>query len=112
MSSPIAGAWQLVSDSQDGILIFSDNYYGVVMSAKNRSKFKRENPTEAEAAEVYQTLTTAAGPYKLVGTSLVCGRIANKNPNATGVDATFEITLDRARLTLQSGSTTVWERVE
>jgi hypothetical protein len=113
MTSPIEGAWQFVSDSQDGIMVFSDSYYSVVISAKNRSKLKSENPTEAEAAEVFRTLTTAAGPYKLVGTTLVCGRIANKNPNWTGVDASFEITLDGARLTLQGGANaTVWKKVE
>jgi hypothetical protein len=113
MSSSVVGAWQLVSDSDDGMLIFSDSYFSVVISEKNRAKFKGENPTEAEAAESYGTLTAVSGPYKLVGTTLVFSRIANKNPNVAGMDTSFEITLDGDRLTLQgSANATVWKRAE
>jgi len=115
MSSPIAGAWQMVSDSRDGIALFSDSYFSVVMSEKNRAKFKMEEPTEAEAAKAFHAVSTGAGTYELSGTTLVCHRIANLNPNWAGADSSFEITLVGEQLTMQgnaSDSAWIWKKVE
>jgi hypothetical protein len=116
MSSPIAGAWKMVSDSVDGIAVFSDSYFSIVISEKNRAKFKAEEPTEAEAAKAFHAVSTAAGRYELSGTTLVCHRIANLNPNRAGMDGSFEITLAGDRLTMKGGEsddpTWVWTKVE
>ena len=101
MSSPLAGAWQMVSDTHDGIAVFSDTYYSIVMAEKNRAKFKADKPTEAEAAEAYRTLSTAAGSYEIVGTTLVFHRVVNRNPSGTGGDLYFEFTLDNEQLTME-----------
>ena len=115
MSSPLVGVWELISDSDDGIALFSDTYYSIVITTKNRATFKTAEPTEAEAAEAYRTLTTAAGTYHLSGTTLVCQRTVNRNPNWTGQDVSFDASVHGDRLTLSGGvnaPSREWKKVE
>jgi hypothetical protein len=115
MNSPVAGAWQLISDSHDGLFVLTDNYYSVVTAEKNRTKFKADKPTDAEEAEAYRSFMTATGSYELSGTTILCHRVASRNPNSTGVDASFEWSVDGDQLTMKSGTDApdwVWKRLE
>ena len=67
MNSLLAGAWELVSDTQSGIAVFTDTYFNITITAKDRLPFKAAEPTDAEAAEAYRTLSTAAGTYESRG---------------------------------------------
>ena len=115
MSSPIAGAWEMISDSQNGIAVFTDTYFSIVMADKNRKRFAANEPTDTEAAEAYRTLSTAAGTYEISRSIIVFHRIANRNPNWTGVDVSLDFSMDgdRATMTSPSGATVwVWRKVE
>ena len=108
MNSPLAGAWELVSDTQNGIAVFTDTHYNITWGAKDRAKFKVDEPTDAEAAEAYRTLSTAAGTYEVSGTTLILHRTVNRNPNWTGKDAHWEVSIDGDQLTADN---LVWKRV-
>ena len=108
MSSPLAGAWKLVSDTQNGIAVFTDTHYNITWAAKSRTKFKVDEPTDAEAAVAYRALATAAGTYDITGTTVVLHRVVNLNPNWTGKDVHWEYSIDGDRLTMGDR---VWKRV-
>jgi len=107
MSSPIAGAWEMVSDSgilgfdssPIGIGVFTDAYYSVVVTEKNRKRFESDEPTDVEAAEAYRTINASAGPYEISGSTIIFHRVANRNPNLTGMNVHWQFTIDGDRLT-------------
>ncbi len=108
MGSKLTGAWELVSDSSDGLAVFTDTHFNVTWTAKNRKKFKGDEPTDEEAVKAYHTLSTAAGTYETSGTTLVFHRFVNRNPNWTGMDADSEFTVDGDQLTFFS---MLWKKV-
>ena len=108
MSSLLAGAWELVSDSENGIAVFTDTHYNLTFAAKNRARFVTDEPTDAEAAEAYRTLGTAAGTYEISGTTMIFHRIVNRNPNWTEKDVHWEFSIDGDQLTTDNR---VWKRV-
>ena len=107
-SSQLAGAWELVSDTQNGIAVFTETYFNMTITAKDRQPFKADEPTDAEAAAAYRTLSTAAGTYKISGMTLILHRTVNRNPNWTGKDVHWEVGMDGDRLT---AGNPVWKRV-
>src|SRR5215207_5029083 len=102
MSALLAGAWELVSNTQNGIAVFTDIHFHMTLTAKSRKKFKAEEPTDVEAAEAYRTLSTAAGTYKIAGTTMTLHRIVNRNPNWTGEDVHWDFRIDGEQLTLDN----------
>jgi hypothetical protein len=108
MSSELTGAWELVSDSHNGLAVFTDTHFNVTWTAKNRAKFKGDKPTDEEAAEAYRTLSTAAGTYEISGETLIFHRYVNRNPNWTGLDVHSEFSIDGDQLTFLS---MVWRKV-
>ena len=108
MNSLLAGAWELVSDTQNGIAVFTDTYYNITWAPKNRAKFKVDEPTDAEAVVAYRELATAAGTYDFKGTTVVLHRVVNLNPNWTGKDVHWEYSIEGDQLTMGDR---VWKRV-
>lgn len=108
MNSQLAGAWELVSDTQNGIAVFTDTYFNMTIMAKDRQPFKADEPTDAEAAEAYRTLSTAAGTYEISGATMILHRTVNRNPNWTGKDVHWEVSIDGNQLT---AGNLVWKRV-
>jgi len=108
MGSLLAGAWELVSDTQNGIAVFTDTYYNITWVPNNRAKFEVDEPTDAEAVVAYRALATAAGTYDITGTTVVLHRVVNLNPNWTGKDVHWEYSIDGDRLTIGDR---LWKRV-
>ena len=102
MRSPLGGAWEMVSDTMNGIAVFTDSYFSIVMAEKNRKRFATEVPTDSEAAEAYRTLSTAAGTYDLAGSTITFHRLANRNPNWTGVDISFDFSIEGQQATMKN----------
>ena len=91
MSSPLAGAWILVSDTYQGVAVLTDSHFNISWSEKDRKPFKlAENPTDTEAAEAYRSFSSAAGTYMVSGNVAKLHRIVNRNPSWTGQDVEWE----------------------
>ena len=43
MNSQLAGAWELVSDTQNGIAVFTDTYFNITITAKDRGPSRPTN---------------------------------------------------------------------
>ncbi len=91
MTSPLIGSWCLVSDNREGIAVYTETHYSVVVMAKGRNQFNGDNPTREEMAEAYQTFWASSGTYEIAGdnvnnfTELVC-----RSPKDVGRKASRE----------------------
>ncbi len=54
MSSPLAGAWERVSDTDQGILVLTETHFSMVVMPKNRQRSERNEPTPEEAMAAYR----------------------------------------------------------
>ena len=62
-NNPLVGAWELVSDSSDGILIYTGSHYSVVGAPKDRRRSSRERATPVEALEAMPSCQARSGAY-------------------------------------------------
>ena len=100
MASPLVGAWELESDTHQGLFICTETHYCNAFMEKNRNTFKDEiSPTDAEAAEAYRTLAAGAGTYSVSGSIATLSEDTNRNPNGIGRPASLEFTVEGDRMT-------------
>ena len=119
MSSPLAGAWERVSDDLVEILIFTDTHVASTGMRKNRKSVHGRALTEAEEAEGYRTAVANAGTYTLSGSTLTMHRIASLRLDVMDQDRVEEFTLEGDTLIFKNingtgrptGRESTWRRV-
>ena len=94
VGSPLAGAWELVNDTRQGVLIFTGTHYAVVQMQKERNLPKGDQYTPEEALEALYTCGALAGTYTVSGGTLTMERTANTRPESIGVTAVWEFTVE------------------
>ena len=115
MSSPLVGAWELVSDTRQGVMVCSETHFSVTMASKNRQRI--QEPTPDEITEAYQDVNALAGTYTVSGSKLTFQRVATLRVNLIGLPFEADFTIDGDRLTWRSISGTtrpredVWKKV-
>ena len=108
MTSPLAGAWEPVDDSYKGLFVFTDTHYSHAFMQTGRTNFQDENnPTDAEAADAYKTMTAGAGTYTFEGNRLTISEDMNRVPNGAGRPGTWEVSLEGDVLTSTQGDMTM-----
>jgi len=116
MSSPLAGAWEYVSETHQGFWVCTETHYSIVLMRKNRQRIAREL-TPDEALEIYQSVNAVSGTYTLSGSRLTLKKIASLRADVLDVDVEAEFTIDGDRMTLRTMSGTsrprheVWRKV-
>ena len=93
-ASPLVGAWEMVNDTEQGVLIFTGTHYAVVRMHKERDLPKGEQYTPEEALTALYTSGSQAGPYTLSGTTLTLERTAHLRPERVGENAVLEVTVE------------------
>ena len=116
VGSPLVGAWELVNDTRQGVLIFTGTHYAVVQMQKERNLPKGDQYTPEEALEALYTCGALAGTYTVSGGTLTMERTANTRPESIGVIAVWEFTVegDVMKVRVVSGSAAdeaTWRRV-
>ena len=114
--SPLIGAWEMVDDTEQGVIIFTGTHHAVVRMHKERDLPKGEQYTPEEALTVLYTSGAQAGPYTLSGTTLTLERTAHLRPERVGENAVLEITVEGDMLETRavsgvSVSDVTWRRV-
>jgi len=114
--SPLVGAWELVDDTRQGVLIYTGTHYAVVQMNKTRNLPKGDEYTPEEALEAISTCGSLAGTYSVSGNTVSAERIANLRPAVVGVTAVHEFTVEGDTLNLRGISgipleETTWRRV-
>ena len=92
--SPLVGAWELVDDARQGVLIYTETHYAVVQMNKTRNLPKGDEYTPEEALEALYTSGALAGTYTVSGNTLNMERTANTRPKSVGVTAVWEFTVE------------------
>ena len=120
-NNPLVGAWELVSDSSDGILIYTGSHYSVVGAPKDRRRSSGERATPDEALEAMLSCQALSGTYTVSGSKITHARIANTHPASSNLPAVVDYTIDSDTLThtvvsgsaggRRDGSSTVYRRV-
>ena len=112
--SSIVGAWELVSDTHDGLMIDTGTYHMFLISEKNRAPYANaREPTEAEELAAFRSVFAGAGLFSLSGTAATYEAKLGLSPNGLGQTYTGEFIVDGDRLVenLPSGVTWEWRRV-
>ena len=94
VGSPLVGAWELVDDNSQGVLIYTGTHYAVVQMNKTRNLPKGDEYTPEEALEAISTSGSLAGTYSVSGNTVSAERIANLRPAVVGVTAVHEFTVE------------------
>ena len=94
VGSPLVGAWELVNDTRQGVLIFTGTHHAVVQMQKERNLPKGDQYTPEEALEALYTCGALAGTYTVSGGTLTMERTANTRPEGVGVTAVWEFSVE------------------
>ena len=70
---------------------------------KNRKRFQRSEPTEAEEAEAYRTMRAGSGTYTISGSVLTLHQQAPRHPNGGAEVVEFSIEGDELTLKVVEG---------
>ena len=116
VGSQLVGAWEMVDDTEQGVLIFTGTHYAVVRMHKERDIPNGEQYTPEEALTALYTSGAQAGPYTVSGTTLTLERTAHLRPERVGENAVLEITVEGDMLETRavsgvSVSDVTWRRV-
>ena len=116
VGSSLVGAWELVDDSRQGVLIYTGTHYAVVQMQKERNLPKGDQYTPEEALEAISTSGSLAGTYSVSGNTVSAERIANLRPTFVGVTAVHEFAVEGDTLNLRGISgiplgEATWRRV-
>ena len=117
-NNPLVGAWERVSDSSVGVLIYTGSHYAAVMAPKDRQRSSGERATPDEALEAIRSCQALAGTYTVSGSRITHARVANSRPNLSGRPNVVDYTIDGDTMTstvVSGGSTTgavnTWRRI-
>jgi hypothetical protein len=118
MTITIAGAWELISETERGLIVATDTHVSVIILLKDRPAVRDRRPTEAEELAAYRSFISQAGRYTIQGNRLIHHRDYTRDPAGTGTDEAFEVTRTEDRLVVQSvrvdgthGETFTWQKV-
>ena len=92
--NPLVGAWEMVDDAEQGVMIFTETHYAVVRMHKERGLPKGEQYTPEEALTALYTSGAQAGAYTVSGNTLTMTRTAHLRPERVGENAVLEVTVE------------------
>ena len=104
MSSPLAGAWQLESDTHQGLVVMTDTHYSAVGMPKSRQRSDSSEPTPEEAMAAYRGVQALAGTYTVSGSTATFQRLANLQADLIGEELVWEFSIEGDKLTRRTKS--------
>lgn len=114
-TSPFAGAWELVSDTYEGLMLRTDQHYCALVTRRNRPMPPESELSASEAAALYRSAQTAvAGSYTIDGMKTTTRTLLDRNPGLVGRESTriWRFQDDRATGVPEGGGeSVVWRKV-
>ena len=114
-STVFAGAWELVSDAYEGLMVCSDSHYCAVVTRRERPIPQGTELSVAEAAGLYRALQTAvAGTYTIDGMKTTTRALLDRNLAMIGRESTREWRFEDDRaigVPVGGGEQVVWRRI-
>ena len=99
MASPLAGAWEIISDVYQGYVVFSENHYGDALAMTNRKLPQGDMPTEAEA---WRSMMAVSGTYTISGSVVNWNEDFSRLP--CGSPDPYEFSIDGDYVTMIDGN--------
>ena len=116
IGNPLVGAWEMVEDTRQGVLIHTGSHYALLWMLKERKLPKSDQYTPEEALESLTTSGPLAGTYTISGNTVTMERMARSRPEGVGVAAVQEFAVEGDTFNLRGISgiplgETTWRRV-
>ncbi len=117
MATPLTGAWEAESDDRQGVIIFTDTHFSLVVGPKNRQRSGSGEASVEEVMEVYKTVAANSGTYTVSGSRATMKRLANIRVEVARQDLVIDYTIDGDKLTFRvvsggrSSRGTAWRKV-
>ncbi len=104
-SSPIAGAWELVSEEWVGLMIMTDTQYRYIMTRKDRPSVTAgaNELSDADVANLYHSFDAQCGSHTVSGSTLLRQPVVVKDPRDKGREISIEFAIDGEELTTRRG---------
>ena len=100
MSPVLVGAWEMVSDTDEGMAVFTEAHYSMVWQNTNRKPYPVDSPTDADELEAYRSHQSQAGTYQVSGSKLTLGREIRRHPGRAGTPAEGEFSIQGDTITV------------
>ena len=114
-SSPLAGAWELVSDEWEGIMLMTDTEYRYVVARKDRAPIQTRSSqlTDADAAALYHSYDAQGGSYGVSGSIMTRRPAVARDPRGQGREIAVDFTVEGESLTIGRGSQQrLWRKID
>ena len=116
MASPLIGAWDLVSDTEEGVAVFSDTHYSFIFQNKNRKPYPEDSSDDAAELDAYRSHQSQGGTYEVSGSSLALGRDYCRHPGRSGHTLDAKVTFEGDTFTFRGADSPAshgrtWRRV-
>ena len=98
-NNPPVGAWELVSESDTGIIIYTGSHYAASLMPKDRQRSTRHETTPDEALDAMFTCPALADTYTVSGSRITHVRVANVRPELSGPPHVIDYTIDGETMT-------------
>ena len=117
-NNPLVGAWERVSDSSVGVLIYTGSHYAAVMAPKDRQRSSGERATPDEALEAIRSCQALSGTYTVSGSKITHVRVANTRAELSGRPNVTDYTIIADTMTgtnisgaRTTGAVNTWHRI-
>ena len=119
MSSPQTGAWELISDAQEGFAVFTQSHFNIYVVGKPGTGFAGSETAEEQSEAASRTMRGSGGTYTVSGSAAVLHYLVTRVPNYVGRDLKIEFEIDGDALTIQGTQpdgtrmeSSTWRRLE
>ena len=114
-TSPLAGAWELVSDEWEGMMLMTDTQYRYLVTRRDRPQIAEPvaEMSDADAASLYHSFDAQGGSYVTEGSTITRRPAVARDPREQGIGKTIEFTADSNALTTRTSQDELaWRRLE
>ena len=110
-SSSLTGAWELVSDTHEGLLFIAGDNWGEITVEKDRRRFDWDRMTEQDELSAFRTLEAVGGRFDLSGMTATADVTVAKFPSMVGMTAIADFAVDRDHMTRRGTRENVYRRI-
>ena len=110
-SSSLTGAWELVSDTHEGLLFIAGANWGEITVEKDRRQFAWDKMTERDELSAFRTLEAVGGRFDLSGMTATADVTVAKFPAMVGMTAKADFAVDRDMMTRRGTRENVYRRI-
>lgn len=101
MSSPLTGAWELISDAQEGFAVFTRSHFNIYVVGKPGTGFVGGESRGEQSDAASQTMRGSGGTYTVSGSAAVLYYLVTRVPNYVGRDLNIDFTIDGNTMTIK-----------